>query len=166
MPVILRDVPPTYHWGWYSRENQRMHLQVVDRRHCSLRHKVWLESKGRRVFEPAAPIPARIRQRLEAEVRRQRHRIEAEWVAFMIANGWLTFRLDGLAITLTAYPKSPNRFHRSVDLKKLIPNASVAQKVTPDVIGLNEEFAWLEIFTNRPEGRRITEPLAPVLWQD
>jgi len=30
MPAILRDVPSGHKWGWYSREDQRMHLQSVD----------------------------------------------------------------------------------------------------------------------------------------
>jgi hypothetical protein len=25
MSVEIRDAPPTYDWGWFSREDQRMH---------------------------------------------------------------------------------------------------------------------------------------------
>ena len=82
MPVVLRDVPPGYNWRWHSREDQRMHLQVVDREHQFLKYKVWLESKKKCVFEPATPIPAKILQRLRAEVSRRRESIEAEWVHF------------------------------------------------------------------------------------
>jgi hypothetical protein len=164
MPVILRDVPPTYHWGWHSREEQRMHLQVVNRQHIHLGYKVWLERRGRRMFEPEAAIPAKILRALESRVSQERDRIEADWVAFMITNRWLTFRLSGTSMTLAAYPNNPNRFARTLDLHRLIPNEAVAQKITADAIGLNEEFAWLEIFTSRPEGRRITLPLADVLW--
>src|SRR5205823_6754388 len=57
MPAILEDVPPGYDWGWYSREDPRMHLQVVDRQHKGFKYKVWLEARGRRIFTPANSIP-------------------------------------------------------------------------------------------------------------
>src|SRR5437016_398713 len=128
MPVIVRDVPVTYHWGWHSREDQRMHIQVVDRQHIHLGYKVWLESRGRRVFEPEANVPAKVVKALKSTVSEQRKRIEAEWVAFMIANRWLTVRLTGSSINLVAYPNNPNRFTRAIDLRAIIPNATVAQK--------------------------------------
>src|SRR5262245_33283534 len=90
MPVILEDVPPGYDWGWHSREDPRMHLQVVDREHKFLKYKLWLESKGKRVCEPASEIPAKILKRVQAEVARQRESIEAHWVHLMIEVGWLT----------------------------------------------------------------------------
>lgn len=164
MAVVLPNAPPPYNWGWFSREDQRMHLQPVSRQHLRLHYKVWLENRGRRVIEPEPGIPAKILKPLTKKITEWRKSIEAEWVAFMIANGWLTFRLDGEIITLTAYPKSPNRFTRVLDLAVLIPNEQSRATVTPEIMNLNKEFAWLEIFTNRPEGYRITEPLAPVLW--
>src|ERR1022692_1949001 len=30
MTVILRGLPKGFDWGWYSREDPRMHLQIVD----------------------------------------------------------------------------------------------------------------------------------------
>lgn len=92
MAVIIRGKPPTYDWGWFSREDQRMHLQVVDRLHWKLHYKVWLEREGKKVFEPEPGIPAK-------------------------------------------------------------------QDLT-----LNEEFAMLEIFPQRPEGARIHERLEDLLW--
>src|SRR5438128_8817879 len=83
MAAILRDVPPGYHWGWFSREDPRMHLQTVDEQHRS-EYKVWLETKGKRVFEPATAMPAKIRKRLEAETRRRRASVETKWVKLMI----------------------------------------------------------------------------------
>lgn len=54
MAVIVRNVPPSYSWGWYSREDPRMHLQAVDSQHRKLGYKVWLENKGKRVVETRA----------------------------------------------------------------------------------------------------------------
>ncbi len=166
MLVILRDVPTGYHWGWYSREEPRMHLQVVDRQHQHLGYKVWLEEKGRRVFLPEPGIPAKVAKALREACQRQRARIEADWVAFMIVNGWLSFRLRGSVIELTAYPGQRSAFRRSLDLKNWIADPTLLRKISPEVVRLNDEFAWLELFTDRPESRRVTIPLAPLLWTD
>ena len=64
MPVILRNVPAGYNWGWYSREDPRMHLQVVDDAHKGLGYRVWLEARGKRVFEPEGDIPAKVLKKL------------------------------------------------------------------------------------------------------
>ena len=49
MAVILRDVPAGHNWGWFSREDARMHLQTLDRKHFGL-YKIWLERAGRRAL--------------------------------------------------------------------------------------------------------------------
>src|SRR5208337_3051637 len=74
MAVILRDVPPGYNWGWFSREDPRMHLQTLDRKNFGL-HKVWLEQKGKRVVLPEGTVPARVLKVLTAEIRRKRRHI-------------------------------------------------------------------------------------------
>ena len=51
MAVILPNAPKGYSWGWYSREDPRMHLQTVDSKHMN-EYKVWLENKGKLRFEP------------------------------------------------------------------------------------------------------------------
>src|SRR5437763_692714 len=76
MAVILQNAPPRYDWGWFSREDQRMHLQVFDRKHIDLHYKVWLENKGRRGFEPEPGIPSKVLKRLEAKVHERRGYVE------------------------------------------------------------------------------------------
>jgi hypothetical protein len=166
MAVIIRGVPPTYNWGWFSREDQRMHLQTVDRAHLHLHYKIWLENKGHRVFEPEPGIPAKVLKVVQKVVADERERVEAEWAAFMIRNTWLKVRYANGIITLYAYPRSPNHFERTLELRELIPNEEIAQKVTEKQVGLNEEFACLEIFPERREGARDHEPLGRVLWVD
>jgi hypothetical protein len=165
MTVILRDKPPTYNWGWFSREDPRMHLQVVDKEHHYLHYKVWLEANGRKVFEAEPGIPAKVLKVLHAEVAKQRERIEAYWIAFMIKNGWLRCRYKNGFIMLHAYPNTPNHFERSIALSDVIPNEEVAMKVTAQDVVLNEEFAMLEIFPRREEGHRVHERLEDILWQ-
>ncbi len=166
MAVILRGIPPTLNWGWFSREDPRMHLQTVDKAHIHLHYKVWLENRGRRVIEPEPGIPAKILKTLQAEIVKQRERIEAEWAAFMIKNDWLQVRLSGRAVTLYAYSRTPNHFERTVDLYELIRNESIARKIRPEQVTLNEEFAFLELYPEREEGGRVHEPLGKILWVD
>ena len=163
--VIIRDKPPTYDWGWFSREDQRMHLQTVDKDHRHLHYKVWLEEKGRKVFVPESTIPAKVLKALQNEVGKQRGRIEAYWIAFMIKNGWLRVQLKSGLITLFAYPNSPNHFERSLPLAEVIPNEDVAKKVSPADVTLNEEYGMLEIFPKRDEAGRVHMPLENLLWQ-
>ena len=102
MAVILEDVPPGHDWGWYSREEQRMHLQTVDERHFQ-HYKVWLEKNGKRVFEPAETklrgktikLPKKVLEELEDIVAAHRDDIEARWVRLMIDQQWLRLHVTG-----------------------------------------------------------------------
>ncbi len=163
--IIIRDKPPTYDWGWFSREDPRMHLQTVDKDHRRLHYKIWLEKTGRRTFEPEPGIPAKVLKVLQAEILQQRERIEAYWASFMIKNNWLKVALSGTTLTLYAYPNLPSHFERTIDLHDLIGNAEVASKITPAEVALNEEFGCLELFPQRDEGSRLHEPLEKILWQ-
>src|ERR1700733_3370190 len=107
-----------------------MRLQTLNRAHRRLHYKVWLESKGRRVIEPEPGIPSKILKSLKSAIHEERERIEAEWASFMIRNDWLKVRLVGSSIVLSAYPKSHNRFERTVAVQYMIPNESFAKKVT------------------------------------
>jgi hypothetical protein len=165
MAIIIRDKPSTYDWGWFSREDPRMHLQTVDKDHRHLHYKIWLEKAGRRVLEPEPGIPAKVLKVVQAEILQQRDRIEAYWASFMIKNDWLKVELAGTAITLYAYPNLPNHFERTIDLHELVANAAVASKLAPSDVALNEEFGCLELFPQRDEGSRLHEPLEKILWQ-
>lgn len=154
-----------YHWGFYSREEPRMHLQVIDRQHAKLGYKVWLERDGKRVFEPAGPIPARILKSLKAAVEKGPASVEAEWVHLMIDLHWLTVAVNAPFVTLTAYPRTPNQFARTVDLSPYLSPETAVQLERKDV-GLNSEFAVIEIWPWKPESQRPFIPIAPILWQD
>jgi hypothetical protein len=164
MAVIIRNVPPTYNWGWFSREDPRMHVQTVDKLHRGLHYKVWLENRGRRVIEPEPGIPSKVLKSLQAVIIKERVRLDTEWAAFMIANGWLKVKMVGPTITLYAYPNTPNHFERTIELSELVRNPEIAGKVTPQQVALNEEFAFLEIYPERDEAKRIHEPLEKILW--
>jgi mRNA-degrading endonuclease RelE of RelBE toxin-antitoxin system len=164
MAVVIRDTPPTFDWGWFSREDPRMHLQSVDKDHRHLHYKVWLEKKGKRVFDPEPEIPARVVKALKRQIEQQRGRIEAYWIIFMIQNNWLRVRLVGDQVVVQAYPNTPNRFERTIPLAEVIPNHALARAVTQQDLRLNPEYGVLEFFPRREEGARLHVRLEPVLW--
>ena len=163
MAVILRDVPPGYDWGWFSREDQRMHLQTVDSKHL-YQYKVWLERDGKRVFEPADPIPAKILKRLEKEVKKLRRHIEGRWAGFMIRRDWIQLRLHLPEVTLTCYPSTSGKFTRKVNLQDWF-SAEAYSRIRPVDVFFTEEMGALSVFKDVPEDRRDDFDLTRILWQ-
>lgn len=163
MPTILRDKPPGHDWGWFSREDQRMHLQSVDRQH---HYKVWLEADGKRVFEPVGKIPSKVLKSLREAVVERRVKIEDNWVDLMLDRGWLELHVSLPQITLIAYPDVPGRFTRKIDLSKWF-NAEQLAALKPASIVLSREMAGLRIW---PERRDPQVPydvrLSTLLWTD
>ncbi len=173
MSVILRNVPKGYSWGWFSREDSRMHLQTVDRKYFNL-YKVWLEKKGKRVFEPAGPIPSVILKKLEAEVKSKRLHLEGRWTNLMIEKSWLVMRMRGTLVTLIAYPDvAGSRFTRTVDLAEYLPgiyhpDSQMWPKtpVKPEEVVLSRELPAIEIWPEKDESLRHHILLPPILWED
>ena len=125
MAVILRNVAE-HDWGFFSREDDRMHLQTVDKDSLEgpKKVKIWLENRGRRVFERAVgSIDGKPFKHLARKVAEERAALEHRWVHFMLRNDWLKARLQGSIVTLTAYPRSHNSFTRNIDLRQLYPGA-------------------------------------------
>lgn len=163
MPVILQDAPAGYNWGWYSREDPRLHLQTVDRKHRN-DYKVWLERQGRRVFEPVGRIPAQVLKRLETEVARNRTSIEDHWVEMMIDSQWLQCHVALPQVTLVAYPGTPSRFVRRIDLRSYFTGTALAS-LRPESAQLNRELASVQLWTDRPEPSRHDIRISGILWE-
>jgi len=164
MAVILRDVPPGYNWGWFSREDPRMHLQTLDRKNFGL-HKVWLEQKGKRVVLPEGTVPARVLKVLTAEIRRKRRHIEGRWTNFMIDNGWIQLHVALPEVVVTAYPNLPTRITRKVNLQQWFRPETYAE-IEPSDVFLNSELPALSVFKDRPEDLRHDFYLPDILWMD
>jgi len=164
--VVLRNIPPGYNWGWYTREDPRMHLQTVDKKHRgSDSYKIWLENKGRRVIEPVGKIPAKVLKSVVADLTPDRLHVEAQWAGFMIEAEWIQLAVALPIITVIAYPRTPNSFARTIDLQEHMGPIGLA-KLRPEDVGLNAELAALELWPTRDEGRRWHISLAEILWQD
>ncbi len=165
MSVVLRDIPPGYNWGWFSREDPRMHLQTVDSKHrIKSGHKVWLEDRGRRCLEPVGKVPAKVLKSLTQDLTPDRAHVEAQWASFMIDNGWIGMTVAMPFVILTAYPHTPNRFTRTIDLREHMAEFRLAE-TKPEDISLNSELAAVELWPDRPESRRLHIRLEPILWE-
>jgi hypothetical protein len=160
MSVIVRGVPAGHKWGWFSREEQRMHLQSVDDQHD---YKVWLEEKGERVFEPVGKIPAKVVKALREYVAEHRLLVEDNWARLMLAKGWVDLHIALPTLTLVAYPNTPSKFVREIDLTTWLDPKYLAT-LTPDIIELNREMASLRLWTNRPEYDTYDARLSRLLW--
>ncbi len=175
MAVVLPNVPKGINWGWYSREDTRMHLQTVDSKNRNV-YKVWLEKNGKRIFEPATPIPAKILSKFEEVANQQPRRgnIEGRWVEFMIEKGWLELHMRGTLITLIAYPHVPgSRFTRTVDLAEYLPGIYdpdskmwPREPVQPAEVVLSREMAAIEIWPKKHESLGHHIFLPDILWED
>jgi hypothetical protein len=165
MPVILPDVPPGFDWGWYSREDARMHLQVINPKTPKDKYKVWLENHARRVIEPDAQIKSSVFKAISAAIKKNRQFIEDRWVSFMIRQGWLEAHLDPPNVTLAAYPRMPITFTRVVDLTQDLLEAEAMSLAASDV-RLSPEMASLQIWPRRPRDQRQDIRLSTLLWQD
>lgn len=162
MSVILKDVPGGYDWGWFSREDRRMHLQTVDNKHRN-QHKVWLENRGTRRIEYVGPVPGKVRRALEDELAHRRSVLEAQWTSFMIQKGWLGLSFSAGVVTLTAYPGSAEQFVRTVDLAAHFPGVPSFQASD---VALCEDPASIALWPDRAHEKRGHIDLVDVLWKD
>ena len=162
IPVIVRNIPSGYNWGWYSREDPRMHLQTLDGPEG---YKVWLEEEGKRVFQPVGKIPRKVLHPLQKKLIDQRQFIEGKWTRFMIDQGWLQLFVALPHATLLAYPNHPGKFSRKIDLRTWLTPEQLAT-LKPDMIDLNREMAALRLWSDRSEDQVPYDVrLASLLWQ-
>jgi hypothetical protein len=162
VPVVIRSIPSGYDWGWYSREDPRMHVQTLDGPES---YKVWLEEKGKRVFQPVGKIPRKVLNPLQAKLIDQRQFIEGKWARFMLDQGWLDLHVALPHLTLVAYPQHPGKFTRKIDLRTWFP-AEQLGTLRPDIIKLDREMAALRVWSDRSEEQVPYDVrLATLLWQ-
>lgn len=173
MATILKGVPKGFDWGWFSREDPRMHLQVIDDEHKHLHYKVWLENRGRRIFEPEGSVPGKVLQALRAKLESERERIEILWTGLMVQCKWIAAALHGTIVTLTAYPKVPgSRFTRAVDLKEHLPGiydpsypVYPKEEIRPEDIFIRRDPLALGIWPKKSEEEQVHIGLPEILWQ-
>jgi hypothetical protein len=140
-----------------------MHLQSTDGEHD---YKVWLEEKGKRVFLPENAIPRKALKLLDAEVKNHRRFIEDKWVRLMLDARWLDLRIALPNVTLVAYPHTPNKLVRKIDLRTWLTQEQLAS-LHPSKITLDREMAALRLWADRTEDQVPYDVrLSTLLWQN
>jgi hypothetical protein len=171
MSIVLEDVAH-HNWGWFSREDQRMHLQTVDPKSIEGKNKtrVWLENKGKRTFELSiGSISGSDLRKLKTEVEADRADIEVQWSILMISNQWVTAELNGSIVTLTAYPRSHNRFVRTIDLRHEAPGSYATQNSWADqklFVDLDGNSCSIAVGPEKNMNARRHIRLDKILWVD
>ena len=170
-PTILENVARS-DWGWWSREDPRMHLQTVGagEREGSKKRKVWLEICGKRVVQPSAGMEKRIQgaelKELRSYVAKNRLTIEARWISFMLENHWLRASLSGRRVTVTAYPGTHNEFKRTIDLHLRFPGAYPDWDATPPIVDFDRHGMLRVGDANLTPNHRGSVPLEGILFTD
>jgi len=171
MAVVIRDVVGDS-WGFFSREDQRMHLQTTKRRKKSNLSKVWLERRGVRCFEKATWRFSQSEFReLQQTVEENRYDIEVEWIDLMVEKGWM--KIQGFdhtrqVILLEVYTDH-NKFIREVDLKKIFPGRYHVDQYRPYTaqdIQLDRVMKALSIGENQDRDHTHHILLVDVVFQD
>lgn len=157
--VVLRDIPTGCNWGWFAREDQRMHIQTVNRERRGMR--VWLETDGHRTFVSDGPLKASVEQALRVAVTEHRDMIDAMWISFMITKGWLRIaKAGGPIVALDVYPFSNSQRTVQIDILEEFPNAS-----TSDLeVALDPSLPALVVGASFPENRQNHIDLVDHIW--
>lgn len=129
MAKILRGAPAPLDWGFFSREDPRMHLQTADDANLNT-YKFWLEEKGQRVLIPAEGKESLSAKQLKAfteELLRRQDFVEMAWCRVMIKKGWLQVSAEkgGALVIVTAYPNSSGQFKRIIDVADEFPGLPI-----------------------------------------
>lgn len=166
MPTMFRALG--FNWGWYSREDPRMHIQVVGGQKGS-QPSFWLESRGTRVFEPrdkeTERLPAKDRDTILSMVRLNSEKIESHWESFMISKGWVKVQLDGPELKVTAYPGKPEAFTRTLDLQRVYPGIyEEGRSFDPRGLKLDPDIGII-LRADEPPEKQEYFSLGDILWK-
>jgi hypothetical protein len=168
MAIQLRSVVG-HHWGWYSNEEQRMHIQTLDAgaKEGPKAAKIWLESNGKRVFEVSQPgdLSAKDLKVLESRVTAARGVLEDNWAVFMIKHGWVSASVKGRILTVTGYPRSNHPIVRKVDLSEWLPGAYPHWDAKIPQVDFDRDTGLIQVGTAPKVDGRDSLVLKDLLWQ-
>lgn len=162
MAIVIKDVPPGHNWGWFSREDPRMHIQTVDKAHMN-RYKIWLEERGRRVFQVDKQFPPTIETQLRAEVEARRAEIDAAWISHMINKRWITLAVANGVVMLRVYPGTAHEFTRQIDLHHHVPRH--AANVTTADVELSQDPVAVVVWPHKPPEQQEHIDLTDVVFE-
>jgi hypothetical protein len=150
---FLHDMLPGLEWCFAESAGPRLHLQWA-----GSEHRVWLERRGQRTFEPDAWLDAGVLGPLQRRLGDATTRVdlEREWAKWMLLQGWLELEWESeQSVVLHAYPNLPGAFQRRVSLQGLGPQP---RAVCPHDVRLSYESGALVLWGEREL------PLSDLLW--
>ena len=165
-PIQLRSVLGRS-WGRFSEEEPRMHVQtwLGDPKE---EVKVWLEDRGRRTFLLAkGRLNSADEKILRKKVQGERSKFDRQWIALMIARGWLEARLQGSTIVLTAYKSFAHKFTRTIDLREKFPGYYTnfpTWTEKPPIVDFDVEHAMLRVGRQGNHDEREHIPIENVVF--
>ena len=159
-------------WGFWTREEQRFHIQTVETgaQKGPNAVKFWLERRGVRTFQlaygdvNAAEVSERVRAEWDF--------LEAKWISLMVERGWVRAYLkDGDKIIVQAYPDNKGAtFVRTINLREVLaghfsPHVRETTPITPKDIVINKRLNAVEIWPDLPSSDRHHFPLSEFLFE-
>lgn len=146
-------LPGLEDWSFVESAGPRLHLEW-----SGSQHRLWLERRGQRTFEPAAPFDPAVLGMLERRLAdvATRADLECSWAKWMLLHGWLDVEWESeQSLVLHAYPNLPGAFQRRVSLRDLGPEP---RPLCPQDVRLSRESGALVLWGERHF------PLSGLLW--
>ena len=172
MATVFPRLTGTTSWGFYSREDPRMHLQTVDqeRKKDNSIIRVWLENLGTRTFEiDVCPDDKDSRKAVDALKKKlltDRKKVEVIWTNLMYDKDWIKTELRGDVVVVTAYPGYHSKFTRLINLREEGPGLyrnNPDLKIDPKDVTLKKESMSLSV--KAADHEFVDIPLEEILWQ-
>ena len=159
MPTVIRNAAKQ-DWGFYSDEEQRMHLQTL--KPLGEPYKVWLDSKGTRVFQAATPVPSKVMKELGVKLKTVERNVEGLWVAYCINLDRIRFRLSAPYVVFTMYPGTHQEFDRRINLVDYYGEA--AYRLTDDDVRFDTLHAAFAVGDHHDEDNWTLIELSKVMF--
>jgi len=122
-----------------------MHLQVVAPK--NVHHKVWLENKGKRVFEPEGKVSASVLNPLRSYLKDHLFEVESEWANLLWETQWFKLKFVGNGVHAIVYPGTHQEFRRVVNLAVEFPNGY--QDMLAGSVTFNLKTSAIEVWPKR-----------------
>jgi hypothetical protein len=154
-------------WGFFSREDERFHLQTTKGRY---KMKYWLESRGERTFDYAPnsqgtkALTGSDLQELKDAIKKDEDYLEEEWALLCMKKGWVAMSIDGTVITLSFYPGNHNSFQRFIDMRDELPGVYNKAEAPPVTADLDEETIAIRVGDRPNKDLRYHIPLQSVMF--
>ncbi len=168
MAMLIRELPRGCVWGFFTEQRRWMNLTQIESwlpvntpRNKLLRFVIRLERDGHWCFEPQTPLSPALTRRLRARFDRHRADIEAAWVHYLIARGWLVLATEGRDAYLVVHPGTTDE--RRARLPRYLHWRG---KQRAELRLQPERKVLVATFASRGNPQSVEWPIADWLWAD